>query len=235
MAATIVPHPPTAPREDEAPLSDRGGNGTGGGNFDDRGFGPNENPEDADPERWATPLSAYRTIALFAVFSISAVFATLTHVLVSRWTHSKNWVPIDLPHILYLNTAVLLASSLTFELARFSIGREALRRCVGWLSVTLLLGLGFVAGQFVAWRELVSRSLTVSSTQGSFFFYFLTGAHAVHLLGGLLALSYILLCAQRLARTGREKTAVGVVAFYWHFMDGLWVYLLILLLKTVEG
>lgn len=233
MAATLLPTAVKPRPKEEARLSDSGGNGSGGGNFEGRGYDSRENPG-ADSERWATPLSAYRTIALFAIFSVSSVFATLTHVLVSRWTHSKDWVPISLPHILYVNTAVLLVSSLTLELARFSIGREASKRGVRWLSITLLLGLGFVAGQFVAWKELISRSLSVASNPGSFFFYFLTAAHAVHLFGGVLALSYVVLFAQRLSRKGRQKTAVGVVAFYWHFMDGLWVYLLVLLVTTIQ-
>ncbi len=233
MASSLLP-PPAAPApKKEAPLSDHNGNGFGGGNIDYPRDDRRGNPE-PDPERWATPFGAYRTAGLFAIFSIMSVFATLTHVLESRWVHSKDWVSIALPHILYLNSAVLVASSLTIEFARFSASRQNRESCGRWLLASLLLGLAFVGGQLVAWRELVLRGLYVASNPGSFFFYFLTGMHALHLLGGILALGCVMLFLGRLARKNRQQAAVGVVALYWHFMDGLWLYLVALLFATIQ-
>ena len=233
MASTLLP-PPVAPsRKKEAPLSGHDGNGPGGGDIDHPRDDRRDNPE-PDPERWATPLAAYRIAGLFVIFSIASIFATLTHVLESRWVHSKDWVSIALPHVLYANTAVLVASSLTMELARLAASRQKPRRCARWLFATLLLGLAFVTGQLVAWRELVARGLYVASNPGSFFFYFLTATHALHLLGGILALAGVVLFAGRLARKNRQQTAVGVVALYWHFMDGLWLYLFALLFATIQ-
>jgi cytochrome c oxidase subunit 3 len=226
--------PPVAPAtEKEAVPSDNNSNGSGGGNFKDPDYRPDEN-SGTDPERWATPLSAYRTAALFLIFSIASVFATLTHILAFRWIHSRDWVSLALPHILYFNTAVLLTSSMTMELARLSALRKTAESFTAWLSVTLFLGIVFVAGQFAAWREFSRRGLYVASNPGSFFFYFLTAAHAVHLAGGVLVLSYLALFASRLARKGRQQTAAGAVALYWHFMDLLWLYLLALLFFTLQ-
>jgi cytochrome c oxidase subunit 3 len=234
MASTLLPPPATPAPEKEAPLADNNnGHGFGGGNFDEPGYGPHDN-SGSDPERWATPLSAYRTVVLFAIFSILSVFATLTHILESRWGHSKDWVSIPLPPILYLNTVILLLSSLTMELARPSAGAQASRRCARWLYVTLLLGLAFVGGQLIAWRAFVSRGLYLASNPGSFFFYLLTAAHGFHLLGGILAMAYVVLFNSRLARGHKLRTAVGSVALYWHFMDGLWLYLLVLLFVTIQ-
>jgi cytochrome c oxidase subunit 3 len=233
MASSLLP-PPVAPApEREAPRSDHNGNGFGGGNVDHPDDGRRENPE-PDPERWATPLSAYRTASLFAIFSILSVFATLTHVLESRWVHSKDWVSIALPHILYVNTVVLMLSSLTIELARFFAGRRDPQRCARWLIVTLLLGCAFVGGQLVAWRNLVSHGLYVASNPGSFFFYFLTATHGLHLSGGILALAGVVLFASQLTKKNRQQTAVNVLALYWHFMDGLWLYLFALLFVTIQ-
>jgi cytochrome c oxidase subunit III len=233
MAVNLLPPAVLPETERDARVSDDNGSGFGGGNFDAPDYGRNENPE-PDPERWATPLSAYRTAAFFIIFSISSVFVTLTHILESRWVHSKDWVPVSLPNILYINTAVLVASSVTIEFARFSLEGRRFQRSARWLLVTLLLGLAFVVGQLVAWRELVSRGVYWASNPGSFFFYFLTAAHGLHLLGGILALSYIVLFASRLVSKGRQETAVGVVAIYWHFMDALWFYLLGLLFVTIQ-
>jgi cytochrome c oxidase subunit III len=233
MASTLIP-PALLPKpKKEARPSDRKGNGSGGGNVD---FPPGDRrPSPApDPQRWATPPSAYRTASLFAIFSVMSVFATLTHVLESRWVHSKDWVSIALPRILYVNTALILVSSLTIELARIAARRRDSKRCARWLLATLALGFAFVAGQLAAWRELVSRGLFLASNPGSFFFYFLTAAHAAHLLGGIVALAGVALFAGWLARRNQQETAVGAVALYWHFMDGLWVYLFALLFATIQ-
>ena len=233
MASTLL-SPPVAPTpRKETAVSCNNGNGFGGGDIDFPHDGRRWE-SDPDPERWATPLSAYRAAGLFIVFSIMSVFATVTHILESRWVHSKDWVPIDLPHILYVNSAVLLVSSLTVEIARFWVNRENSKRSAQWLVASLLLGLAFLGGQVVAWRELVDRGLYMASNPGSFFFYFLTATHGVHLLGGIVAFAYVILFARRLTQKKRQKTAVGVVAFYWHFMDGLWIYLFVLLLTTIQ-
>jgi cytochrome c oxidase subunit 3 len=120
------------------------------------------------------------------------------------------------------------------ELARSSATRQNAKTCARWLLATLLLGFAFVAGQLIAWRELVVRGLYVASNPGSFFFYFLTAAHALHLLAGILALASVASFAGRLARKNRQQTAVGVMALYWHFMDGLWLYLFALLFATIQ-
>ena len=232
MAATLLPPTVTPVPEEIVRPSDSGNNGNGGGNLEEPEYGPNENPE-ADPERYATPLSAYRTALVFVMGSVMSVFGALTHILASRWINSKDWVAIGLPRILYFNTALLLLSSLTFEMGRRSVLRGTLERGLRWLIVTLLLGLAFVSGQIMAWREVVARGLFPATNPGSFFFYAFTAVHGLHLLGGVAALTFVIFSANRLARRGREKTAVGVVSFYWHFMDVLWVYLLGLLIFTV--
>jgi cytochrome c oxidase subunit 3 len=233
MATGLLPPPVVPSPKKEEPLSGHNGNGPGGGDIDyprdDR-----RDDSDPDPERWATPLGAYRTASLFVVFSILSVFATLTHVLETRWVHSKDWVSIALPRVLYINTAVLIMSSLTMELARTAARRQSARPCARWLLITLLLGLGFVVGQLAAWRALVSRGLYVASNPGSFFFYFLTATHALHLVVGIVALAVVTLFSRKLAQTNRQQTAVAALAIYWHFLDGLWLYLFALLLTTIQ-
>ena len=166
--------------------------------------------------------------------SILSLFATLTHILESRWVHSKDWISIALPPVLFANTAILLVSSLTVELARRSLRTNTRKSCTRWLCVTLALGLGFVAGQLAAWRQLDLKGLYVASNPGSFFFYLITAAHGIHLLGGILALTFIILASRSLADSGKRETAVGSFAIYWHFMGGLWVYLLALLFMTIQ-
>lgn len=141
---------------------------------------------------------------------------------------SNVWVAVRLPRILWLNTAVLLASSFTLEAARrrlASAGLAAFRRF--WMATTCL-GFLFLAGQLVAWRQLVKAGIFIASNQGSSFFYIFTAAHAVHLLGGIAALLFISFRNFEKSKVPLA-TAAEITSCYWHFMDGLWVFLLALL------
>jgi cytochrome c oxidase subunit 3 len=143
-----------------------------------------------------------------------------------------------------VNTVILLLSSISMEMARRqSIRQLALapitsipgiasddHREVPWLSVTVVMGLGFLVGQYLAWRELAARGFYVATSPSSSFVYLLTGAHAIHLSGGVLALLYA--GATQWLRKPLEvrRIVVDVTAWYWHFMAVLWLYVFALLL-----
>ena len=221
--AVITPTKPEAPArtDDFGP----GGDGFDGGNRfgDGGGSGAHE---------WAVPARAYRTGMWMALAAIVMLFAAFTSAMVVRRGISNDWVATALPHILWLNTAVLLTSSLTLELARRALAPGAgfsINRFARWLYTTLALGLVFIAGQLVAWRELAARGVYLSTNPSSSFFYLLTAAHGLHVLGGIAALAYVVLRARAIALASPKRTVVDVTAMYWHFMDGLWVYILLLL------
>ncbi len=176
-----------------------------------------------------------------AVSAIAMSFAALTSALVVRQGSGADWQRFVLPRILYLDTAILIASSYTLELARkrFAAGVAALRtesaqpaaalRASGlyWLNITLTLGLFFVAGQVLAWQRLASQGLFLATSPSSSFFYLLTAMHGLHLLGGVLGLIYV---GYRLRHNARNaQTSLGTAAVYWHFVDLLWVYLLMVI------
>jgi cytochrome c oxidase subunit 3 len=160
----------------------------------------------------------------------------------STGTLVRDWLPLQLPSFLLVNTLVLLVSTLIMELAR----RQAVR--VGaasaneshpstrtetdrmpWLALTAILGLSFLAGQWLVWRELAARGFYVATSPSSSFFYLLTGMHGIHLFGGILAL--LAAGAASLLRKSAVSAAIVVDAtgWYWHFMTVLWVYILCLL------
>ena len=155
----------------------------------------------------------------------------------------RDWIPIKLPTLLLANTFVLLLSTVSMELSRRQMKREiALSpaaslsgglfsedKAIPWLGLTVLLGICFLAGQWLAWRELASRGFYVATSPHSSFIYLLTGAHAIHLMGGVLALS-VAGGATLLRRPAATRSIlVDVTAWYWHFMALLWVYILCLL------
>jgi cytochrome c oxidase subunit 3 len=155
-----------------------------------------------------------------------------------------DWHPVQLPPILYLNTAALLLSSLTMELARRNIfreidvleewlglGRPALRRTIPWLALTLLLGSLFLVGQAVAWSQLTAQGFAFDrwSTPPSYFFYVITALHAAHLLVGVAGLILCLGALGFLKRVELRQVAVDATAWYWHTMGLAWVILLAVL------
>ena len=219
MATTV--HEPR--QIDAHRLADYSGNGGG------RNLVPAEGDLRAVQER---PPESAQTGIWVALAAITMSFAALTSALVVRQGAGMDWRHITLPPILYLNTLVLLASSGTLELARrrvagYARGIESqIAVPMRWLVITLSLGLLFVAGQYLAWLRLSSEGLYLATNPSSSFFYVFTGVHAVHLLGGLGGLVYII---SKLKRSTLRRSTFVAASQYWHFMDLLWLYLLLLL------
>ncbi len=168
------------------------------------------------------------TAIYVAMAAIAMTFAAFTSALIVRRGGATDWRHLTLPSILYLNTIVILLSSVALEIGRRSVsafmvshGRRAI--AVRWLNFTFFLGLLFVIGQCLAWLQLRREGLYLPTTPNSSFFYLFTVAHALHVLGGLGGL---LLVTYRLQRMSLRKSTLDAVSRYWHFVDALWVYLL---------
>jgi cytochrome c oxidase subunit 3 len=154
-----------------------------------------------------------------------------------------DWFPVPLPRLLLVNTGVLLISTFTMELARRQAARKAaLAQLAGvpgvsvdadervsWLALTAVLGLGFLTGQWMVWRELAASGFYVSSSPSSSFVYLLTGMHGVHLFGGVVAMLTAGVGSVLRRPTDSQLVVVDVTSWYWHFMALLWVYILCLL------
>jgi len=197
------------------------GKGPGGG--DSSGDGGDSDPSGGA----AVPQRAYITGMVIALAGILMFFmAFVSAYIVRKDMPNSAWIPLQIPRILWLNTLVLIASSFTLARAhnRFTANDEDGFR--HWWATTTFLGILFVAGQIIAWRQLAAQGIFLASNPSSSFFYVFTGAHGLHLLGGILALLYVQFRATRKVSRG---TAISIVSMYWHFMDGLWVFLFLLL------
>jgi cytochrome c oxidase subunit 3 len=182
--------------------------------------------------------------------SVTMIFVSLTSAYVVRRglptidertnTYVRDWIPVDLPvTLLLINTLLLMASSITVELARRQIARQAALASVGsipgvslgegksfpWLALTVLLGGGFLTGQWMAWRELADRGFYLATSASSSFVYLLTATHAVHLAGGMLVLLYAVAVSLLHKPVEERGIVVDVTAWYWHFMFLLWLYI----------
>jgi cytochrome c oxidase subunit III len=153
-------------------------------------------------------------------------------------TYVREWISVDLPlALLLVNTGLLAASSLTAELARRQITRQAalapVRSIPGvslgqesgfpWLYVTVLLGAGFLVGQWLAWREMADRGFYLATSASSSFVYLLTAAHGIHLAGGAVVLLYAAVVSLFHKPIEARRIVVDVTAWYWHFIFLLWV------------
>jgi len=198
---------------------DDGGDGNDGGNA---GGERQPEPRPASPKKYSTAIA-------LAMLSILMFFMVLTAAFVFlRFNNLHTWSAIHLPGILWVNTAVLLASSATLELARRKLQVDSLRGFQRMWALTTILGIVFLAGQVTAWRHLAAEGVYMTSRLSSSFFYVFTALHAAHLLAGICALLYVGLRNFEAARVSRF-VAAEVASYYWHFMDGLWLFLLALL------
>jgi len=164
--------------------------------------------------------------------AITMTFAAFTSALIVRQGAAPDWQHFTLPSILYLNSLIIIASSITLEISRRQIatfmgGPKAERSApASWLYVTLGLGLLFLAGQTFAWLQLRSQGFGLATNVSYSFFYVLTVAHAVHLLGGLGGLVRVI---SKVNHSVLKRSTLNATSLYWHFMGALWLYLLLLL------
>jgi cytochrome c oxidase subunit III len=210
---------------DEVELIRVGGGGSSTGGHDDDG--PGGGGGDSSSEG-AIPQRTYITGMFVALGAILMFFMALVSAYVVRkGIPNSTWVHLRIPQILWLNTCLLLGSSITLARSRQPLLDGDEKEFRRWWGATTILGTLFLFGQIVAWRQLVAEGVYLTTNPSSSFFYVFTAAHGLHLLGGVIALQAV---AFRPTYKLTRGTAVEVVSMYWHFMDGLWVFLFLLLL-----
>ena len=226
MATTVTGTKPITKKGKSLGGGPRFPGGNGGGS-------PKRNGHEGDFSRFESSANRYRIGMWVALAAILMMFTALTSAYILRAASSNDWRPVAMPQILLLSTALILTSSGTLEIARRKLKSAFESSYNHWLLLTTALGIAFLTSQLLAWRQLVRQGVYIASNPHSSFFYLLTATHGVHLLGGLIALIYLLL---RTRRTGRDEqsqanqqAAADAVTLYWHFMDGLWIYLFLLL------
>ncbi len=203
---------------------------------------------------YAGRLRRARVGLIAGLVAVTMVFVALTSAMIVREglptldssgsKYVRDWIPVNLPvGLLLINTFLLLVSSLTMELARrrsirhaalapvqsipgVSLGEE---RGFPWLGSTIVLGFGFLIGQWMAWRELAARGFYMATNPSSSFAYLLTATHAVHLAGGMIALLAAGIMSVFHKSLEQRRIVIDVAGWYWHFMALLWIYVFALL------
>jgi len=174
----------------------------------------------------------YRIAMWVALAAILMMFTSMVSAYIVL-ASTDTWRSIPFPSQLWLSTALILASSLTFKRSLRFLKQNVENSFRRWLWVTAALGLSFLISQLIVWLQMIAVGIQVEGNARALF-YVLTGLHAVHVLGGMAALGYLLVrkdSGPTLEEAALKKqTAVEVVGLYWHFMDGLWICLFFLLL-----
>ena len=161
------------------------------------------------------------------IVTIIMLFAALTSAYIVRKAEG-NWILIDLPFLFWINSAVLLASSITMHGALLAAKKDQVRKLKTAITITAILGFGFLIGQYIAWNDLMANGIFFNGDNSNVafsFLYVLTGAHAIHLVSGVVFLVIALVSAFRLKIHSKRMVRIEMCATYWHFLDILWLYL----------
>lgn len=168
-----------------------------------------------------------------AMASIMMMFGAFTSAYIVRQA-AGNWLEFPLPNIFFISTVIILLSSVTLHLSYrgFISGKE--KQYKGLLVISFFLGIGFIISQYVGWQTLFASGVDMKGNPAGSFLYVITGVHALHILGGIGAIIVAMLHAFSLEYkvTDKRKIRFELVVQYWHFVDLLWVYLLVFLLLT---
>ena len=211
--------------------SNQSGNGGGGkdpGGGDD---GPdNESPFEAEPFRPGIS----RILTGFLLVVVLMTFGGLVAAYVVIATNNvAEWRPFALPIQVWISTFLIIASSLTYHIAKTAVDSDSQAKAKKWFIVTTVIGAAFVSSQILAWIELTARGLYMAGNPYAGFFFILTAVHAIHVIGGIAALGAILLRTWTPRASDiqllRRRSLAQVVGWYWHFMGGLWIVLFVLL------
>jgi cytochrome c oxidase subunit III len=198
------------------------------------GKGPRGNGwhgDHGDKRRKLSP-AAYRITMWVVVAAVVMMFAALSSAYIVL-SAGEQRVRVAMPRMFFLSTGLIVLSSISFESAKRSLKHGGATRYTRLIVLTLVIGLLFLAAQLMGWRELAAQGIYFASYPNSSFFYFLTGVHGVHLLGGILALLYLVVRTPRYddwVISENSTTLTDVVSIYWHAMDGIWLWVFLLLL-----
>ncbi|MGD9628127.1 MAG: heme-copper oxidase subunit III [Pyrinomonadaceae bacterium] len=212
-----------------------GGNGqNGGGSNGGGGDGPGKNRPDLEGDEGGLIPDKSRILTWFLLLVVLMTFGGLIGAYVVLATNrALEWKPFDLPFQVWISTAIILASSICYEVAYTAIRRGHHESSKRFLVATTALGGLFISSQIIVWLALVNRGLYMRGNPYAGFFYILTAVHAVHVLGGVIALGTILLKNWYRTLDDRESvyriSLARSVGWYWHFMGVLWVVLIALL------
>ena len=161
--------------------------------------------------------------------SIVMMFAGLSSAFIVK-RNQANWISFDIPNIFYYSTAVIIISSITLILSRRAFLNRQLPQYKSWLFITMILGIAFITMQYIGFEQLWGSGITLTRNVAFSFLYVIVGLHAVHVLGGVIGIVIIFIKSMDRQKKLYSSLPIDLMNTYWHFVDFLWIYLLIFLI-----
>lgn len=165
---------------------------------------------------------------LFLV-TIFMIFAALSSAYIVRQSDG-NWVIFDLPNLFLVTTGIILISSATMHWTYLSVKRDNHESAKLAIVITTILGIAFLIGQFMAWGQMVENSIHLVGNPSGSFVYIISGLHGLHIIGGVVFLLVVTASIFKVKIHSKNLLQIEMCATYWHFLDGLWLYLFVFLL-----
>ncbi len=175
-----------------------------------------------------TRIHPHKFTLWIALASIVMMFAAFTSAYIIK-RNLANWITFDLPIIFWYSTAVIIISSITIIISRNYFRQREMKQYRLWLAVTLVLGIAFVFMQYLGFTQLWRSGVTLTKNVSFSFLYIIVGLHALHVIGGIIALVIVLIKAFSIRIKNYNMVPVDLMNTYWHFVDLLWIYLFIFL------
>jgi cytochrome c oxidase subunit 3 len=175
---------------------------------------------------------SYKLILLFAMVSMTMMFAGLTSAYVVSQSRADWLKDFQLPSAFYFSTIAILGCSITFHLAKKAIQKDNQSATTSFLMATLALGISFVVLQFVGFGQIVANGYYFTGSASSItttFLYIVVLVHLIHLAGGMISLLIIIYNHFKQKYNSTQTLGIELGAMYWHFLDFLWVYLFLFL------
>lgn len=176
-----------------------------------------------------TRMHPHKFILWLFIVSIVMIFASLTSAYIVRQAEG-NWVNFQMPQIFYYSSAIILISSVLMHWAIMNAKANNIPQLRLSIVLTTLFGGAFLVMQYIGWGQLQDMGILFDGNVSGSFFYVLVGVHAFHLVSGMVFLLIMLISAFRYKVHSKQMTKIEMCATYWHFLDGLWLYLFLFLL-----
>ena len=171
----------------------------------------------------------YKFTLWVGIGSILMMFAGLTSAYIVK-RNQANWLTFDLPNAFWYSTVAIVLSSLTLHMASKAFQERIMSRYRNLMAITLVLGMVFILLQVIGFKQLWALGITLQANVSYSFLYVIVGLHALHVLGGIVALVIMAIKAFSQKTRNYSSVPVDLISTYWHFVDILWIYLLIFLL-----
>lgn len=163
------------------------------------------------------------------IVTVVMIFAAMTSAYIVRQSEG-NWLDFEIPQTLWYTSGIIFLSSVTMHWAYVSAKKDNLSNLKLAMTLTFLLGMAFLVGQYESWKELVSMGVYFVGNPAGSFIYVLTGLHGLHLISGVIFLLLVFVNTFRYKVHAKSMVQMEMCATYWHFLDGLWLYLFLFLL-----